>query len=82
MVAGLAPSGSASGAAGRRHQGARSRAAMEQPHGAAMDLWQGAGGALGPLLPPGKTSRIRQFGFPTLWWWDVAKAAKTGGRQQ
>ena len=39
------------GGVGRRHQGARSRAAVEQLHGAAMDLWQGAGGALGPLLP-------------------------------
>ena len=52
------------GGSGRRHQGARSRAAVEQLHRAAMDLWQGADGALGPVLPSRQAARIRRVGVP------------------
>jgi ABC-type oligopeptide transport system substrate-binding subunit len=31
---------------------------------------------------PEKLPEYGSSAFPTLWWWDVAKAAKTGGRQR
>jgi microcin C transport system substrate-binding protein len=31
---------------------------------------------------PEKLPEYGNSAFPTLWWWDVAKAAKTGGRQR
>ena len=44
---------------GRRHQGARSRAALESLRRAAMDLRQSAHGALGPLRPSRDAAEIR-----------------------
>jgi len=46
----------------------------------AMDLRQGARGALGPLRPPGNLPKYGLAGFPTIWWWDTDKAAKVPQR--
>ena len=66
---------------GRRHQGARPRAAVEFLRRAAMDLRQGAHGALGPLRPSRTSCRNTEAAaFPTIWWWDADKAAKVPQR--
>jgi hypothetical protein len=49
---------------GRRHQGARSRAAVEQLHRPALEQWQVASGALGPVLPSRQAARIRGVSIP------------------
>ena len=61
---------------GRRHQGARPRAAVELLRRAAMDLRQGAQRALGSFRPPADLPKYGHAGFPTIWWWDAEKAAK------
>ncbi len=67
---------------GRRHPCARPRAVVEPLRRAAMDLRQGAHRALGPLQPSRSVAEIRHWrAFPTVWWWDAEKAAKTGSRQ-
>ena len=64
---------------GRRHQGARPRAAVEPStscrNGPTARRAPRAGTAsAGPSTMP----KYGMPAFPTIWWWDAAKAAKTG----
>ena len=66
--------------AGRRHQGARPRAAVESLRRAAMDLRQSPHGALGPLRPADPLPKYGLSGFPTIWWWDAKPRRQDVGR--
>ena len=63
----------------RRHPRARPRTAVEPLRRAAMELRQNPQRPLGPLRPARADAEIRRPAFPTVWWWDAAKAAKAGG---
>ena len=68
--------------AGRRHQGARPRAARAPLRGAAMDLRQAVRTARWDRFGhPENMPRYGAAAFPTVWWWDAQRAAKTGSRQ-
>ena len=66
---------------GRRHQGARPRAAVEPLRRAAMDLRQKPHGALGPFWPTGHAAEIWRGGVPDDLVVGRGKAAKAGTRQ-
>ena len=63
----------------RRHQGARPRAAVEQLRRAAIHLWQERARRAGTASAgPDPLPKYGRPAFPTVWWWDAERAAKTG----
>ena len=65
--------------AGRRHQGARPRAAVESLRRAAMDLRQGSHAPAGiASAGPSRCRNTAVAAFPTIWWWDAGQGGQGG----
>ena len=66
---------------GRCHQGARPRFALELLRRAAWTYSKQRTARWDRFARPADLPKYGASGFPSIWWWDAQKAAKTGMRQ-